>query len=59
MAGGVKKTFFNGSIYEGKINEHSQAEGFGILKMADGSYFEGDWFNNQVFGNGKYVKSSG
>lgn len=41
MSKAVKKSFLNGCTYEGQVNEHSQAEGFGILRMPDSSYYEG------------------
>jgi hypothetical protein len=43
MRDAINKTFLNGSSYEGQVNSINEAQGFGIIKLTDGSHYEGTW----------------
>ena len=44
--------------YEGTYRD-GKRHGFGKLKFADGTVYEGEFMNGEVYGSGKYTRSSG
>jgi hypothetical protein len=46
-----KIVYLNGK-YEGKYNSEGKRSGFGIAKVTESSYYEGNWENDLRQGNG-------
>ena len=39
----VKKTYENGDVYEGFVDDENQPQGYGVMNYTEGIIFEGEW----------------
>jgi hypothetical protein len=47
-------TLDNGDVYTGPVNHLGQREGYGLLVLADKSYYLGNWMNDKANGRGTH-----
>ena len=38
-----KKTYENGDVYEGFVDDENQPQGYGVMNYTEGIIFEGEW----------------
>ncbi|KAL4471757.1 hypothetical protein ABPG74_008650 [Tetrahymena malaccensis] len=50
------KTYDNGDVYIGNLNEYNQREGYGKLLGSNGIYYEGEWSADKYEGKGTLIE---